>query len=910
MATDICIPAFLGVPGLPGPPNFLTTVPNNRGNPGQDATPHDGEILDPRWEGATRFAFGTGTTPIAYFRGLRDPANGLIYMIWHQRLDTNLDPGDLLYLGFSVPGQFAQTVIIEPVPSSAAATAQPVKITSTYNFDTGTNKWTTAGAVRAKWFDQDTVSWVVPSASSGNVSQGEWAVAMRIPLQTADVTMFPDRLPVGEGGTFQMFFYLLNKLTAAGIQNDSWLPQELTTPTLFPGNLFTPPNPTTPTNWASVQVGGTCNDGISIDVGNVWVEHLFDPVTGLAITASPPPPSGVIDLGLLANGVIADAPALPSQASFQTVASADVSKQTNNLFVANITNNTSSSIPADGSMDISATFRLANWGSNSADDPTWRTVASSDTVEDATGLARNCLNAGPIAPGTQGPIKGLWRNGDFTGPNPFYLAFPPSPTASKGEHQCMLVEIDATGVLITQDSVVRNMDFATASLLERTAEISVRSLPPDPFGTGSRTIYLAVKRSNLPPSTAEASDRARQMASLLWQTQGNLAALRAGSGAGSGSGSGSGSGVGAGMVLDTAFEFLEQFVPTINVFVFHETGFIYSFNSAPSPVLESQPAFGLFLDHQGALLGWDYQIVGAELIAPDFWRLRVPNGGFKDVILRVLAKENPGDAIDHSGDSPTASFGGLCLYGKNSLTISDRVQVLAPGGAFGAVASAGATNVGTDTKLGNVVSVGAVQLRDRAHVNGFVKTGQGVILGNSVQITGGTTSHAAIRLPNLNLQVTFPAANQGPVSLEPGTKKTIGPGAYGGVSVKSRATLTLAAGGVYFFDSLMLEPQSTVVLASGGAQVTIYVRLDCTIRGQLTQAGGGAPNLFLGALGSNPVSVEVPFSGTLVAPNATLALATVAAPGYTGAFFAANLVAQPGSVFNFATASGTPAIDT
>jgi len=47
----------------------------------------------------------------------------------------------------------------------------------------------------------------------------------------------------------------------------------------------------------------------------------------------------------------------------------------------------------------------------------------------------------------------------------------------------------------------------------------------------------------------------------------------------------------------------------------------------------------------------------------------------------------------------------------------------------------------------------------------------------------------------------------------------------------------------------------------------------------------------------------------VVVPNGTLQLATVPKPGFTGAFFAGNLVVQPDNTINLIPFSGMPAIE-
>ena len=120
-------------------------------------------------------------------------------------------------------------------------------------------------------------------------------------------------------------------------------------------------------------------------------------------------------------------------------------------------------------------------------------------------------------------------------------------------------------------------------------------------------------------------------------------------------------------------------------------------------------------------------------------------------------------------------------------------------------------------------------------------------------------------LPNLDFKVAFPTSDQGAVDVEPGLQRTLAPGAYSDVVVKSRATLSLKTG-TYFFNSLDLEPQAKVSTTSKTGPIIIYVRQGLIFRGSFSEQGGGVPRVFV--FGTSMVSLEAPFLGTLVAPNA------------------------------------------
>ena len=90
-------------------------------------------------------------------------------------------------------------------------------------------------------------------------------------------------------------------------------------------------------------------------------------------------------------------------------------------------------------------------------------------------------------------------------------------------------------------------------------------------------------------------------------------------------------------------EDLIKFVPTYRVHVYHDTGRRRNVKNGSRRILTPQSSFGYFLDHQGALEGWDARLQGAIRIAETFYLLRVDNNGTKKVNTVVQARE-AGDA--------------------------------------------------------------------------------------------------------------------------------------------------------------------------------------------------------------------------------------------------------------------------
>jgi hypothetical protein len=224
-----------------------------------------------------------------------------------------------------------------------------------------------------------------------------------------------------------------------------------------------------------------------------------------------------------------------------------------------------------------------------------------------------------------------------------------------------------------------------------------------------------------------------------------------------------------------------------------------------------------------------------------------------------------------------------------SLQLDDRAVLAETGGGFAISAGVGATGLstGTDVSIGTLWSVGPVVLRDRAHVHGDVNTTSTLSRGNQTIVDGAINLAPVIQpLAVTSWTVNFPGSSAGNVNLAPGAQRTLAPGGYDAVTLNAGATLRLSSG-TYFFQSLDVEPQARISLtATPTAPVFIYVVGNIMYRGTIVTGSGQTPNLLLGALTNQPIFIESPFTGTLVAPNASV---TVRATGDVGAFFAKSL---------------------
>ncbi len=232
--------------------------------------------------------------------------------------------------------------------------------------------------------------------------------------------------------------------------------------------------------------------------------------------------------------------------------------------------------------------------------------------------------------------------------------------------------------------------------------------------------------------------------------------------------------------------------------------------------------------------------------------------------------------------------GVVALGATHRLWLGDRASIEEPSGAFSSVANAGSngTEIGASAVVGSVTSVASVFLRSNATVTGDVTTEGSISKQNDVTV-GGTETSSADLSPATS--ITWPAPATGPfggdVSLEPTDTRTITPGTYGKLSVKTGATLTLE-GGEYRFSSIeALEPGSVVAANTEQQPVIIYVEGSVIVRGSIEDTAGDGSGVMIVMLCAGWATLESPFRGTMLAPNGTINLGTAGGQPHLGSFF-------------------------
>jgi RHS repeat-associated protein len=237
-----------------------------------------------------------------------------------------------------------------------------------------------------------------------------------------------------------------------------------------------------------------------------------------------------------------------------------------------------------------------------------------------------------------------------------------------------------------------------------------------------------------------------------------------------------------------------------------------------------------------------------------------------------------------------------------ALMIDDNFRVVSDSSGFGSVSSVNTTaqtQLGVLSEVQDVWSQADVFLRSNAHVHGYIDTEGVVTQQTPVTIDGGKNEHETLSpVHHQAWTINFPAVNRGAISLEPGQPLSLSPGASGGASIKSSATLTLAGAGVYTFDGdFGMEPSSVLDVDNTHGAVQIYIRGGFTFRGQVSARDATRNNVLIGVGGTAPISIDAPFRGILVAPYADVSLSS--ASGHYGSVFARSITSHQNTPFHF-----------
>jgi hypothetical protein len=609
--TYVCPPPPEGVYGLPGGPKFAEMpLPDSFAS----------QLDDPRWNGAWREDFTTGSSTEAGVRMLKEGTN--LFISFEAKVDPDGATGsgstDQVYLGFSASGTTAEAVKI-----TMTATPPPPPLSQTnstqvnLSFSGTSNGGTTWGPLGPRpWASTSNVH-VWSGAGAGNGDS--WAFNAKI-----DLTKVLGGLP----SSFSMWYEIDISSPASGLIQYVWPPLAVGPPV----------NGFMVATWGQAypSIAGSCPTGISIDP--------------LAIGLKP-----------VVSGI-------PSTTAHYGTGHGP------NDWVAEMTPDPSSPVIAPGS--VKARFRIANWGSAIGMDGDWKDMIPSPSpgvpgtqTNSSSEIDWHCVNP----PDVSAPQCYQLPTG---APPDQCLLVELSQAGGSGVrflHDSARRNMDFVNSSTFErlgEISVRGLTPLPGGGGRRDVYLYVRTLnmPPETNGNPPIQIPPPVPPPSPPSRDAGPPPIGAGVLARDARAVGKGGELDAG-------------GPPPRYRMDT-YERYASVMPTYEVHVYHDTGRTRTENGQTLKILESQTPFGYFVQHQGDLVGWTHELTGEgfvlEQISPNFYRAHVPDNGSIMVRTKIVAREPPRvpvcrcncDIVGSTGWSPLAmGLGGL---GASALLIRAR----------------------------------------------------------------------------------------------------------------------------------------------------------------------------------------------------------------------------------------------
>ena len=231
----------------------------------------------------------------------------------------------------------------------------------------------------------------------------------------------------------------------------------------------------------------------------------------------------------------------------------------------------------------------------------------------------------------------------------------------------------------------------------------------------------------------------------------------------------------------------------------------------------------------------------------------------------------------------------FALAANGTVDVGDGAVLI--GGGQVANAGSGQVGIGVGAKVGTISSVGNVLLRSNSQVSGDVNL-SGTLTQQTGVVIQGVVHRGASLSPadTLAWAITWPSTSRGDRIVPVGQQAVEAPGRLGNVTVNGSASLKLSSG-TYYVDSLTFESQSKLIVDQSAGPVTVYTRGGFTFRGAEQVVPTGPADLLVVALGSTALFVETSFTGSVVAPSASLTLGATGG-SFVGSFMAHDLVVR------------------
>jgi hypothetical protein len=314
---------------------------------------------------------------------------------------------------------------------------------------------------------------------------------------------------------------------------------------------------------------------------------------------------------------------------------------------------------------IKARFRIANWGTNpnweDVPNPTstlWQDIANSNGVPQPNGISIAANTVGSIT--TPYELTTVCDRCRYKG---FYDANPAACDAACGlnnpptnktrlSHQCLLVDLTGAGVTFISASAYQNMNYASTSSFSQVADINIKDLPGF---AGGRDVYLYLQARNMPAHASPGTQGIGKLPIPGWPAPADVPRTPAGVPTSVGNEPTGEAGkvpvpharadqAIAALTMAVAtrqidYGQLAESMPTLIVRAYYDTGVKNTAGGGSRPILKPLTSFGYFVVHDGEVEGWNYELEGAELIAPHWYKVAVPASGVAAVTTVIEAIE-------------------------------------------------------------------------------------------------------------------------------------------------------------------------------------------------------------------------------------------------------------------------------
>lgn len=492
MASKICFPNHVGLPGQPGPPDVDGYIEPEEymPEPGFGTAPSE---VDTGWTGAPRITYIADTAvgagrPLTAFQGIKHNSADRLYLAFAVRRDTSFDDEDRIVLvfhpnystgsvsktgderridilpnaggvgagdaGTTDPGDFSGTIGSNPVTIRANRIPRNVEY---YRWNATSGEWQSMAAPSN--IDIRVRSWDLGENSKN------WSVEVQVPTSIAAGGANWINFTTDFG-----FYYNVIRICSGAECSFS--------PTPFDGASFQFTWPR-----ANYTTGERLIQG-EVDVSQAEIPPSWLGEAYLGNVAGCSGVKGVKFVNHAASiGTQYDGPAAPP--------SNRISKTNPNTFVAEVENTATTTAQA-----VEAEFRIANWGLGPGDANKWNKIPPDSGFTNPS-APQNISAGGNATLSTRWTLDAT-EQGQYGG--------------ALSNHQCIWVLLDSDqAVDFVESSVRRNMNFQPMSEFEQTAEVSGDGYPEPPEGGEDQEFALIVSKliksrvvlEEKPPQTPE-----------------------------------------------------------------------------------------------------------------------------------------------------------------------------------------------------------------------------------------------------------------------------------------------------------------------------------------------------------------------------------------------------------------------